>query len=110
MVRFLYKIFEGIFKTQPPSLQSMALFDEISGVHEQNCRCAGVHHQKFLVCWCAPTIFPWCSQNLGNLHFNLKNAKEPRVPFLLLPFLLFVWVIPIEAQYQRWRLNKDFRL
>ena len=37
----------------PPSLQSMALFDEISGVQRQNCRCAGVPHQKFLVCWCA---------------------------------------------------------
>ena len=34
------------------SLQSMALFDEISGVQGQNCRCAGVHHHKFLVCWC----------------------------------------------------------
>ena len=41
-------------------LQSMALFDEISGVHEQIAWCAGVHHQEFLVFWCALTIFPSC--------------------------------------------------
>ena len=41
-----------------PSLQSIALFDEISSVHEQKAWCDGVHNQKSLVCWCAPTIFP----------------------------------------------------
>ena len=41
---------------------------------------------------------------------EFQNAKERRMHFLLLPFLLFVLVIPIEAQYQRGRLNKDLHL
>ena len=88
------------------SLQSMALFDEISGVHEQKAWCAGAHHQKFLVCWCAPAIFPVVVK-ICKFAFYRKNAKASRAFFFCPPFLLCVWVIPIEAHYQCGRLNKD---
>ena len=49
--------------------------------------------------------FKFCIPKMVGVKF--KNAKECRMHFLLLPFLLFVLVIPIEAQYQRGRLNKE---
>ncbi len=44
-----------------------------------------------------------CTPKMVGVKF--QNAKERRMHFLL-----FVLVIPIEAQYQRGRLNKDLRL
>ena len=58
----------------------MALFDEISGVHEQKAWCAGVHHQQFLVCWCAPA-FSLVVVKICKFAFHFKNAKKPCLSF-----------------------------
>ena len=77
------------------SVQPLRLF--YAGVFLPTRRMVGVKFGAKKVKICTPKI----------VGVKFQNAKWRCMHFLLLPFLLFVLVIPIEAQYQRGRLNKD---